>query len=161
MSTYCSKCGQELQTEGELCPKCGEKMPSDLKTIQKTEEAPADSKVSTKKKRKVYSANGTITRKSWLEGTKASFGRLSTVLPMAIGVCGILYFLGFHSLALNLALGALVMVIITPLIWAKNFRVGNCPYCGNEIHGIPTRGFITCQACEKKVVFRDKHFHCR
>lgn len=136
-------------------------MSTDLKTIQKTEESPADLKVSTKKNRKVYAAKGTITHKSWLEGAKASFNRLSTVLPMAIGVCGILYFLGFHTVALNLALGALLMVILTPLIWAKNFRVGTCPYCGKEIHGIPTRGIITCLACEKKVVFRDEHFHCR
>lgn len=39
------------------------------------------------------------------------------------------------------------------------FRIGKCPYCGEELKGFPENNALTCKSCKNRVIVKNEHFH--
>lgn len=39
------------------------------------------------------------------------------------------------------------------------FRIGKCPYCGEELKGFPENNALTCKTCKNRVLVKNNHFY--
>jgi len=51
------------------------------------------------------------------------------------------------------------LFIATPFIGAYTYRTGKCPYCGEDLSGIPQSNGLTCKTCENRVLVKDDRFY--
>lgn len=75
-------------------------------------------------------------------------------------VLGIAFIAG-GTLGIPIGVGLLIAGIALPIYlayaWGGALR-GPCPYCGSQLFAEAGQPGVTCQACRKRVVVREKHF---
>ena len=53
----------------------------------------------------------------------------------------------------------IAFLVAAPFIGAYTYRTGKCPYCGEDLSGIPQSNGLTCKTCEKRILVKDDRFH--
>jgi DNA-directed RNA polymerase subunit RPC12/RpoP len=82
------------------------------------------------------------------------FGGIGCLMPLGFLICSI----GFLILGVPFIFVGLLLPIVLPFIMGSQALQGECPYCKTQVTSYFTSQGITCSACKKRIVIRDKRF---
>ncbi len=51
------------------------------------------------------------------------------------------------------------LVAAMPFAGAINYRYGKCPYCHEELNGLPQNNALTCKTCKNRVLVKNNKFY--
>lgn len=181
----CPKCGYARSPNdtapGYECPKCGivyEKFLSASKAINEPKRnqgtPPVSSRSPLRSPTDVVDSSDAKTEDG---STKTESGKKNIVEAFVLGgvagvVTGVLMIIVGSILTVTLIGSIIGIPLIIAGIWGmvggpligvltnRKAIKGPCPYCGTTVLGQSTDAGITCKACKKRIVLRDKRF-CR
>jgi len=102
--------------------------------------------------------NFTETRSAKLEGVGLGFVGGVMIGAVFVVVGALLSFTGIGAcIGIPMIIVGVVMPFVGPLMRLNNIK-GKCPYCRCDVSSLSTDPGVTCPACKRRIIIRDKKF---
>ncbi|MHC1718520.1 MAG: hypothetical protein AB9883_07685 [Acidaminococcaceae bacterium] len=174
MSIECPRCHKQVPEDSKACPYCHMLLKFEKKnsTFNKFINSLLENELDSDGIEYVdysYLENvpSEIAHKNYLIGFFFTIDRMISRFFIGILVLVILFVLIGPLLALPLFFMRdvyfwyfmLFLIAIMPFVGAYNYRFGKCPYCSEEIRGVPQDNALTCKTCKNRVLVKNNHFY--
>jgi DNA-directed RNA polymerase subunit RPC12/RpoP len=135
----CRECSKEISIEAITCPHCGAPNPHGQSVIEPPESKGTNTQGETKGEKLAGLVVGT-----WLG--------LGCLIPAGVVLC-------LTGIGALIGIPLIIAGIVAPIVGLVSSIKGPCPYCGSAVTTSKSSQGVTCRACKKRVVVRDRKFY--